>query len=190
MSSASKTKHIAILASDGFEPSELSEPRRLLEQAGLRTTVIAPDHTQAPGRIRGWHQQDWGESVDVDLPLAQARAEDFDALLLPGGQKNADRLRQEPQAIAFIHAFGEARKAVAAICHGPAMLIDAGLVGGMRLTSGPSLQMDLRNAGAEWVDLPVVMDGYLVTSRMPGDIPDFVRGLLNVLGVPTLAEAD
>lgn len=183
-------KQIAILATDGFEQSELLEPRRLLEQSGVHATVIAPEHTREAGKIRGWQHHDWGETVPVDLPLAQARVEDFDALLLPGGQMNPDQLRLEPQAIAFIRAFGEAGKPIAAICHGPWTLIDAGLARGMRMTSWPSLQCDLRNAGAEWVDVPVVVDRRLITSRKPDDIGDFTRELLNVMGVPTLAEAD
>ena len=160
---------VAILATDGFEQSELVEPRLALERAGARTVVVSakPDH------IKGWDHSDWGLSVEVDLPLSRAGAEDFDALLLPGGVMNPDKLRMDPDAVAFAHDFVAAGKPIAAICHGPWLLIEAGGVEGHRVTSWPSLQNDLRNAGAEWVDEEAVVDGNLLTSRKPDDIPAF-----------------
>ena len=167
---------VAILADNGFEQSELIEPRKALDQAGARTAVVSPQS----GRIRGWNHTDWGESVTVDVPLDGARADDYDALLLPGGVMNPDRLRMQPKAVAFVKAFFEAGKPVAAICHGPWTIIEAGAVRGRQMTSWPSLQTDLRNAGANWVDREVVVDGNLVTSRKPDDIPAFDKAVIEV----------
>jgi len=169
---------VAILATDGFEYAELTEPKRLLEEAGAKTTVVAPGDAAA---IKGWKGGDWADTVKVDLPLAQARAEDFDALVLPGGVMNPDKLRLEPQAIELVRRFGAASKPIAAICHGPWTLIDAGLAGGRRLTSWPSLRKDLENAGATWEDREAVRDGTLVTSRKPDDIPAFADALIGML---------
>ena len=171
-------RRIAVLATDGFEYSELTEPMRLLEEAGATVQVIAPD---GAGQIRGWSGGDWAGAVPVDLALARARAEDFDALVLPGGVINPDQLRLKREAIDFIRAFGEAGKPVAAICHGPWTLIDAGLVMGRKVTSWPSLRTDLENAGAQWQDKPVVADGTLITSRKPDDIPAFAQALIDRL---------
>jgi len=167
-------RKIAILATDGFEQSELTEPKRALEQAGATTHVISPKS----GRIRGWQHTDWGDEVAVDVALEQARPEDYDGLVLPGGQINPDKLRMEPKAVAFVRDFFEAGKPVGAICHGPWMLVEADVVRGRKVTSWPSVKTDLRNAGAEWVDQEVVVDQGLVTSRKPDDIPAFNAKLI------------
>lgn len=172
-------RRVAILATDGFEQSELTEPRRLLEEAGAKTAVISPGNSSS---IKGWSGKDWGESVDVDQALKDANADDYDALVLPGGVMNPDKLRLEPDAIALVKAFDEAGKPVAAICHGPWTLINADLVEHRRLTSWPSLRKDLENAGAQWEDSEVVRDGQLITSRKPGDIPAFTEALMQALG--------
>jgi protease I len=162
-------KTVAILAADGFEQAELLEPRKALDQAGARTVVVSP----AQGQVKGWNHENWGQSVPVDVPLDQARAGDYDALLLPGGVMNPDKLRRLPKAVQFVRDFFDAHKPVAAICHGPWTLIDAGVVKGREMTSFESIQTDLKNAGARWVDEPVVVDNGLVTSRKPDDIPAF-----------------
>ena len=176
---------VAILATDGFEQVELTRPREALDNAGAETRVVAPK----PGQIRGWQTTDWGDSVKVDLALADARAEDFDALLLPGGVMNPDKLRLDDKAIAFIKAFVDAGKPIAAICHGPWTLINAGAVKGRRMTSWPSLQTDLNNAGANWVDETCVVDGPLVTSRKPDDIPAFNKAMIELFAAHTRAHA-
>ena len=167
---------IAILATDGFEQAELTEPRKALQQAGADTEVIAPK----AGRIRGWKSRQWGDEVGVDSTLEEADPKDYDALVLPGGVMNPDHLRMQPQAVAFVKAFFDADKPVAAICHGPWMLIEAGAARGHRMTSWPSLQTDLRNAGADWVDQAVVVDGNLITSRKPDDLPAFNREIIEL----------
>ena len=173
-----KGRKVALLATDGFEQSELMEPKRLLEEAGAQVTVIAPDGKQ---EITGWHKKDWGRKIAVDQSLDQAKAESFDALVLPGGVMNPDNLRQLPKAVDFVKAFGEAGKPIAAICHGPWTLINAGLVKGHTMTSWPSLRLDLENAGATWEDREVVTDGQLITSRKPDDIPAFVDAVIKSL---------
>lgn len=167
---------IAILATDGFEQVELTEPRKALQDAGADTEVVAPK----AGRIRGWKTRDWGDEVGVDATLEDADPKDYDALVLPGGVMNPDHLRMEPRAVAFVKAFFDADKPVAAICHGPWTLIESGAVRGHRMTSWPSLQTDLRNAGANWVDQEVVVDGNLVTSRKPDDLPAFNREIVEL----------
>jgi protease I len=167
---------VAILITDGFEQVEMTEPRKALDQAGAKTSVISPK----AGRVRSWNHTDWGDEFPVDLALDQARPDDFDALLLPGGVMNPDRLRMQPQAVAFVKAFFDASKPVAVICHGPWTLVEADVVRGRRITSWPSLKTDLRNAGAEWVDQEVVVDGNLVSSRKPDDIPAFNRETLQL----------
>jgi protease I len=162
-------KNIAILVENGFEQSELLQPRAALDQAGAKTVVVSP----AGDKVKGWNHMEWGDDVAVDLPLAGARPEDFDGLLLPGGVINPDRLRVNPEAVRFVKAFVEAGKPIAAICHGPWTLIEAGAVKGRTMTSWPSLRSDLQNAGATWVDQEVVTDKGLVTSRKPEDIPAF-----------------
>lgn len=162
-------KRVAIIATDGVEQIELTEPRIALEDAGASTDVISPKS----GTIKGWQHDHWGDQIKVDVPLAQAREDDYDALLIPGGVMNPDHLRLDPQAVQFVRSFFDAGKPVAAICHGPWMLVEAGVVQGRTLTSWPSLETDLRNAGADWVDRDVVVDEGLVTSRKPDDIPAF-----------------
>jgi len=165
---------VAILVTDGFEQVELLEPRKMLDAARAETSIVSPKDD----KVRGWKFTEWGEEQTVDLPLSRARAEDFDALLLPGGVINPDKLRMLPEAVAFVGAFVAAGKPIAAICHGPWTLIEANAVDGRKLTSWPSLTTDLRNAGADWVDKEVVVDGSLVTSRKPDDLPAFNREML------------
>jgi protease I len=162
-------KKIAILATDGFEQVELTEPRKALDQAGAKTVVIAPKG----GSIKGWKSKEWGESVHVDQTLDQANPQDYDALVLPGGVMNPDHLRMEPKAVEFVRKFAGTGNTVAAICHGPWLLVEAGVVNGMTVTSWPSVKTDLVNAGAKWVDKEVVVDGQFITSRKPDDIPAF-----------------
>jgi protease I len=169
---------IAILATDGFEQSELTEPKRLLEEAGAKVSVIAPGRAV---QIKGWDKNDWGKPVDVDVALSEADASDYDALVLPGGVMNPDKLRLEPAAVNLVKAFGAAGKSIAAICHGPWTLIDAKLVKGHTMTSWPSLRIDLENAGAIWEDREVIHDRQLITSRKPDDIPAFARMLIDQL---------
>lgn len=167
-------KTIAILATDGFEQVELTEPKKALEQAGAKTYVISPKG----GEIKGWNSTDWGEKVKVDRELKQTKADDYDALLLPGGVMSPDKLRMDATAVAFVKKFFDAGKPVAAICHGPWTLIEAGVVKGLKLTSWPSLKTDLKNAGATWVDETVVTDKNLTTSRKPDDIPAFSKEII------------
>jgi protease I len=162
-------KKVAILVADGFEQVELLEPRKALEAAGAKTQVVSP----AEGKVKGWDMTNWGQQVPVDVPLKQAKADNFDALLLPGGVMNPDKLRRNEDALNFVRAFFDAGKPVAAICHGPWTLIDAGVAKGRKMTSYPSIQMDLKHAGVNWVDEEVVVDQGLVTSRKPDDIAAF-----------------
>lgn len=178
MSQSISGRRVAILATDGFEYSELTDPKKHLEEAGAKVTVVSP----ADGKqIKGMTGHEWAGSVDIDQPLKQADAAQFDALMLPGGVINPDALRLEPAAIDFIRAFGQAGKPIAAICHGPWTLINADLVKGKKITSWPSLQHDLKNAGAHWEDSEVVVDGNLITSRKPDDIPAFSKALIEKL---------
>jgi protease I len=178
-----KGKRVAILATDGFEQSELTEPRRALDAAGATTVVIAPK----AGSIAGWRDGAWGEKVAVDQTLDKAQADDYDALMLPGGVMNPDRLRTDKAAVAFVRAFFDSEKPVAAICHAPIMLIEADVLHDRRLTSWPSLQTDIRNAGGRWTDEEVVVDRRLVTSRKPEDIPAFNREMIAAIaeGAPS-----
>jgi protease I len=169
-------KKVAILATDGFEQSELLEPRKALDEAGATTQVVSP----AGKKIKGWDQKDWGKEVSVDVPLDSANAEEFDALLLPGGVMSPDQLRMNPMAVQFVKQFTDAGKPVAAICHGPWTLVEAGAVRGRTMTSWPSLKTDLKNAGASWVDKEVVNDQGVVTSRRPDDIPAFNREMIRL----------
>lgn len=162
-------KKIAILATHGFEQSELLQPRQALEQAGAKVEIVSPES----GSIRGWNHKQWGDEVKVDRALADAKAGDYDGLLLPGGVMNPDRLRMNPHAVQFVRAFFDGGKPIAAICHGPWLLVEANAVKGLKLTSWPSLQTDIRNAGGEWVDQQCVVDRGVVTSRKPDDIPAF-----------------
>jgi len=163
-------KKIAILATDGFEQSELEKPQAALKAAGAHVDVIAPGDAST---IKGWDQKDWGREVKVDVALSKADAGSYDALVLPGGQINPDKLRIEQDAVAFVKTFGDAGKPVAAICHGPWLLVESGLAKGRKVTSWPSVKTDLVNAGAHWEDSEVVVDGNLITSRKPDDIPAF-----------------
>lgn len=165
---------VAVLATDGFEQSELEEPVRALREAGAEVEVVAPK----PGTIQGWRHHEKGDTVPVDRTLDEIQPNRYDALVLPGGVINPDALRLQPKAIDFVHHFVEAGKPIGAICHGPWTLIDAEGVSGRRMTSWPSLRTDLTNAGAQWVDEPVVTDRGLVTSRKPDDLPAFCRKLI------------
>jgi protease I len=170
-------KRIAILATDGFEQSELMEPRKALKEAGATTIVVSPKD----GNIKGWKSKDWGESVAVDKTLNQVSPDDFEALVLPGGVMNPDRLRMEPKAVEFVRDFAATGKPIAAICHGPWLLVEANVARGRTVTSWPSLRTDLANAGAKWVDQEVVTDGQFITSRKPDDIPAFSRRVIEVV---------
>jgi protease I len=165
---------VAILVENGFEQVELTEPREALEKAGARTQIVSP----AGDEVKGWQHTEWGDLFPVDVALDDADAEDFDALLLPGGVMNPDKLRLNPRAIAFIKKFFDAGKPVAAICHGPWTIIDAGHAQGRTMTSWPSIRTDLMNAGALWVDEEVINENGLVTSRKPDDIPAFNREMI------------
>lgn len=167
-------KRVAIVATDGFEQSELLEPKKALEAAGARVDVIS----LKPGRIRGWKAKDWGDDVEVDAVIGSVRADDYDALVLPGGVINPDKLRLHDDVLAFVRAFFDQGKPVGAICHGPWTLINAGVVKGRHVTSWPSLRQDLVNAGARWTDEEVVAERGLVTSRKPDDLPAFNRKLV------------
>lgn len=177
-------KKVMILATDGFEQSELIKPKANLEKAGIETTVVS----LKPGQIKGWNKDDWGDTVKVDLTLDEANADDFDALVLPGGQINPDKLRMEDDAIELIKDFDSAGKPIAAICHAPWLLVEANLVDGRTVTGWPSIHTDLMNAGADVVDREVVQDGNLITSRKPDDIPAFSKALIEKLGVDAKSE--
>jgi protease I len=167
---------VAILVADGFEQTEMTEPRKVLESAGAETLIVSA----LDGSVRGWKHLTPADTFEVDVPLQGANPDDFDALLLPGGVANPDALRIDAKAVAFVRAFVESGKPIAAICHGPWTLIDAGGAKGRRLTSWPSLRADLQNAGAQWTDKEVVVDHALVTSRKPGDLPAFIREMVNL----------
>jgi deglycase len=177
-------KKIAILSTDGFEQSELFEPRNALLEAGAEVQIISLH----AGEIRGWHEGNWGKSIKVDALASESDSEQFDALMIPGGVMNPDRLRIDENVIEFIEGFFHAGKPVAAICHAPQVLIDTGLVAGRTLTSWRSIKTDLLNAGATWVDKEVVEDEGLVTSRKPADIPAFNRKMIDVFaaGIPDI----
>lgn len=172
-----KGKTIAILATDGFEEDELIKPRDMLREQGAEVHVVSPkDDT-----IRAWRFTDWSQEVPVDRPLKGAKATDYDALVLPGGQINPDKLRLVPEAVALVRAFYDSGKPIAAICHGPWLLIEAGIVRGLTMTSFPSVRTDVCNAGAEWVDREVVEENGIITSRKPDDIPAFTARLAEEL---------
>lgn len=173
-----KGKKIAFLATDGFEQVELTEPRKALDEAGATTFVVSP---KGGGEIKGWEFKDWGDTVKVDKTLASANPNDFDALVLPGGVINPDHLRIDPAAINFVRQFVASGKTVAAICHGPWTLLEAGALRGKTVTSWPSLKTDLKNAGANWVDQQVVTDGQFIFSRKPDDIPAFSNAIIESL---------
>lgn len=167
-------KKVAILVADGFEQVELTEPKKALEEAGATTQIVSP----ADGEVQGWNHDEKADKFPVDMPLSRARSDDYDALVLPGGVRNPDQLRSMTRAIEFIDGFFATGKPVAAICHAPWTLIDAGVVKGKTITSWPSLKTDLMNAGANWVDREVVVEKGLITSRKPDDIPAFNRKMI------------
>jgi len=167
-------KRVAILVANGFEQVELTEPRKALQEAGAKTEIVSP----AQGKVKGWQHTEWGDEFEVDVPLDSANPGNYDALLLPGGVMNPDKLRANAKVVQFVKHFWDAGKPIAAICHGPWTLIDAGVARGRRLTSYHSIKTDLINAGAQWVDEEVVTDNGLVTSRCPDDIPAFNRKMI------------
>jgi protease I len=177
-------QRILIIATDGFEQSELMKPKQMLEEAGAQITIAS----LKPGEIKGWDQKNWGKSVAVDITVDQAKVGDYDALLLPGGQINPDILRMDARVIALVKAFGAANKPIAAICHAPWLLAEADMLKGRTVTGWPSIRKDLTNAGAEVVDRDVVIDGNLITSRKPEDIPVFVEALMAALNMEMAAE--
>lgn len=183
-------KRVAILVTDGFEQEEMESPRDALIEAGAQAVIVAPK----PGQVRGWKHTEWGDTFNVDRTLAQADPHDFDALVLPGGVINPDKLRVNNDAVEFVRDFFRHGKPVAAICHGPWTLINAGVVESRRLTSYKSIQIDLVNAGAEWVDEEVVVDNGLVTSRQPADLPAFNAKMIEEFAEgphsPQLVETD
>ncbi|HET6362435.1 MAG TPA: type 1 glutamine amidotransferase domain-containing protein [Gemmatimonadota bacterium] len=162
-------KRVAIVVANGFEQVEMTSPREALEEAGAETYLVSIEDSQ----VKGWKHTDWGDKFDVDVPIDEAAPEDYDALVLPGGVMNPDKLRRDERVLEFVRAFFEEGKPVASICHGPWTLIDAGVAEGRRMTSYPSIRKDLENAGVEWTDQEVVVDNGLVTSRKPEDLPAF-----------------
>jgi len=174
MANELRNKRVAALVDNGFEQSELLDPKKALEDAGARVDVVSPQS----GKVKGWKHTDWGQDVSVDVELEKANANDYDAILLPGGVMNPDKLRANQKAVQFVKAFVANKKPIAAICHGPWTLIETGIVRGRKMTSWPSLQTDLRNAGANWVDQECVVDNGLVTSRKPDDIPAFNKKMI------------
>lgn len=172
-------KKVAILATDGFEQVELTEPKKNLEDAGATVTVLSIKAT--PDEIKGWDKTDWGNKVKVDGQVSEADPAHFDALVLPGGQINPDKLRIDQDAVSFVKRFVATGKTTAAICHGPWVLIEADVVKGKTVTSWPSVHTDLKNAGAKWVNQEVVVDGQFITSRKPEDIPAFSREIIKAL---------
>jgi protease I len=177
MSSELKGKKIALLATDGFEQVELTEPRKALDQAGATTVVVSPKS----GEIKAWKFKEWGDKVKVDQTLDDARPDEFDALVLPGGVINPDYLRMEPKAVNFVREFVSTGRTVAAICHGPWTLVEADVVRGKKVTSWPSVKTDLKNAGATWIDQEVVTDGQFIFSRKPADIPAFSKAIIEAV---------
>jgi len=162
-------KRFAILVENGFEQVELTEPKKALESAGAVAEIVSP----VEGKVKGWQHKEWGDEFKVDIPLSDADPNRYSGLVLPGGVMNPDKLRMNPEAVQFVKAFFNAGKPVAAICHGPWTLIEAGAADGRKMTSWPSLKSDLANSGADWVDEEVVVDRGLVTSRKPDDLPAF-----------------
>lgn len=167
-------KKVAILVEDGFEQIEMTSPKEALEKAGAKTHIISPKRD----KVKGWEHTEWGDEFSVDVMVDQANASDYDALLLPGGVMNPDKLRTNKKAVQFVRSFFDQGKPVAAICHGPWVLVEADVVNGRKVTSYHSIQTDLKNAGAQWVDQEVVVDQGLVTSRKPDDLPAFNRKMV------------
>jgi len=172
---------VAILVDNGFEQVELTEPKKALEDAGAKALIVSPQSQQ----VQGWQTKHWGDPFHVDVPLDMADPDQFDALLLPGGVMNPDKLRMQPDAVEFARAFINEGKPVAAICHGPWLLVEANAVKGKTVTSWPSLQTDIRNAGGHWVDQEAVVDGNVLTSRKPEDIPAFNQRMVSLFAQKT-----
>ncbi len=180
-------KNIAILATNGFEQSELMVPMETLRKAGAKVHVVSPEE----GEIKGWEKDNWGKTVPVDVALKDASVDDYDALVLPGGQINPDLLRVNPQAVQFVRAFWDTNKLIAAICHAPWLLIEADIVTGLRATSYPSIRKDMINASANWVDEEVVLDQAVITSRNPGDLEAFCDTIIEEMSKkPAFADAE
>lgn len=177
--------HVAILATDGFEQSELFEPKAALERAGAITHVVS----LRPGRIKAWNEGNWGKTIEVDMTVREAWSMEFDFLMLPGGVLNPDKLRGNAEAVAFVMSFVNKDRPIAAICHGVQTLIETGAVKGKQLTSWPSLRTDLVNAGAHWVDREVVVDHKMITSRKPADIPAFNESMIREFSISRLHAA-
>lgn len=177
-------RNVLFIATDGFEQSELMAPKKRLSDAGVNVTIASLED----GQIKGWDDGNWGESVSVDLTLDAVNANDYDALLLPGGQINPDVLRMNDSVIALVREFNSAGKPIAAICHAPWLLVEADIVAGKIVTGWPSVRTDLRNAGASVVDREVAVDGNLITSRNPGDIPAFTNALMDALDMAEISE--
>jgi len=177
---------VAILATNGFEQSELEVPRDFLRKAGAEVEIVSLQE----GKIRGWREKNWGDEVTVDRALGDVSAERYAALVLPGGQMNPDILRMEPAVVAFVQAFAALGKPIAAICHGPWLLVEADLVRGRELTSYSSIRTDIANAGGNWVDQEVVVDGNLITSRKPADLTAFCAALVEELRGKASAAAE
>lgn len=167
-------KKIAILTENGFEEVELTSPKKALEQAGATVDIVSPQKE----KVKAWDKDHWSIELPVNVQLDQAQADEYDALVLPGGVLNPDKLRQNKQAVAFAQSFLQSGKPVAAICHGPQLLIETGAVKGRKLTSYPSLKTDLVNAGAKWEDKEVITDNGLVTSRTPADLEAFNKKMI------------
>lgn len=172
-------KKILIIATDGFEQSELMQPKQLLEEAGAQTTVASLEE----GAITGWNDGNWGDAVSVNLTVDKVDVADYDALLLPGGQINPDILRMNETVIDLVKQFNSANKPIAAICHAPWLLAEAGIIEGKTVTGWPSIRTDLRNAGGEVIDKRVAVDGNLITSRNPDDIPAFTEALMDAVSI-------
>lgn len=184
MASQLNGTRVAILVANGFEQVEMTEPRKALEKAGAKTELISPEKSE----VQGMNHDEKADKFRVERPLSSASAEDYDALLLPGGVANPDKLRMNPEAVKFVRSFVAASKPVAAICHGPWMLVEADVLERRTVTSWPSLQTDIRNAGGEWVDREVVAEDRMVTSRKPDDIPAFNREMIQMFA--TTAQPD
>ncbi len=184
MSDELQGKRVAILVANGFEQVELTGPKEAIEHAGAEVDIVSPESD----KVRGWNHDKPGDQFSVDVPLANAKADNYDAIVLPGGLMNPDSLRRNEWALQLVRAFFESGKPIAAICHGAWTLIDAGIVAGRRMTSYPSIQTDLKNAGADWVDEEVVVDNGLVTSRKPADIPAFNRKVIEEIAEGVHAE--
>jgi protease I len=180
-----KGRRVALLVTDGFEESELTEPKKAIENAGGEAVIVSPKR----GKVRAWRHDEWGEKMAVDEVVGSADPESFDGLVLPGGVMNPDHLRTDDDVRHFVQKFRLLERPIAAICHGPWTLIDAGVIEGRMMTSYPSLRKDLENAGARWVDEPVVVDGQLVTSRKPADLPEFCEKLVEMVAASPARDA-